>query len=733
MEYTSESRKKLRETYIAQFERKKKLLTVMMSSPEKELAEELKSNHGNAISVLMQKNPQIDDLAGFIKKRYKRLVDYFVPKEFQRDYYDILSRFNQFQYATGYCRRSVRTKNYAPHLAHAFCLMQSYYNFGIYGLGANGVHRYIKDEMGEELVNFKYNSNYYYFPMKYMDDIIAARINAGDSNVISAIQDAFLSENNTTVVTVDIVRAVVKSDNTALHELLGKFLVAARLQEGIRQVICENADCGTPEAFLIILDVIQRENLLRFAAVKRAVATWTGVCDTENLDRISAKVLEDIVLSVRNREQALEFIRSEDAVHIVIGLWSLGFYEIQDATREMQGILERDNRVQILAMSYFNISLEDSAFRRRVTAAVMERHHEDMEIVAAFIPSYLDNVSNYVSQITVSGEDKGVYPTMPVHYLFESEQRARLHYSILQGIYEKMTKRKMAFRPLVFPWYGVDLKKGALLEKMSLIAYALHDQTMIDWLCVRLSDIEGDYYGGRKRCLLLLLHEPRTKIQRDALISYVADKETGTRQAAAGLVEKLTLTDEDYEILESFLKYKKEDLRSQVIALIEKQKQVGLESSIARLLQSDNEEMRLAGLDMLQKNKFPSLIASLKDLQNVSDREQILIDELMGKGNTEEILNTRGYGLYQPGTAVPEIPFKVNVGVCTEYFDVPQKKVSELFTQLYRFIDDHAKVEYVDVYGNERLLGNLSERSVSTRVSSDKTLPLHEQYFLPEL
>lgn len=732
MEYTQESRKKLKEAYTAQAEKKRKLLTIMMSSAERELAEELRSNYGNTVKELAQDHPQVDDLAGFMKKKYKRLVDYFVPKEFQKDYYDILSKCNRFQYATGYSRRSVRTRNYAPHLAHAFYLMQTYFNFGIYNVGVKEVHRYIRDEMNEELVNFKYNTGSYRFPMKYIDDIIAARINAGDSHVISAIQDAFLSENNTTVVTADIVRAVVKSDHATLHELLGKFLVAARLQEGVRQVICENADCGTPEAFLVILDAIQKENLLRFAAVKRAVATWTGVCDTDNLDRISEKVLEDIVLSVRDREQAMAFIRSEDAVHIVIGLWSLGFYEIQDAIGEMQGILERDNRVQLLAMSYFNLSLEDGLFRKRLTCAVMEKYHEDMEIVAAFMPSYLNNVSAYVSQIAVSGEDKGVYPTMPLRYLFESEQQARQHYAILQGIYERVTKKKMTFRPLVFPWYGTDLKKSTALEKMSLIAYALRDQSLIDWVCVRLADIEGTY-GDRKKHLQLLLHDPKTEIQRNALIQYVADKATDTRSAAAGLTEKLALTKQDYETLEGFLKYKKEDLRRQVIAILEKQKKAGLVASITRLLQSDNEEMRLAALDMLQKYKLPSLIASLEDLPNVSDREQILIDELTGKGNTEEILNTRGYGLYQPETAVPEIPFAVNVRVCTEYFGVPPKKISDLFTQLYSFIDDHAGTEYVDVYGNECLLGNLSERSVSTRVSHDKTLPYHEQYFLPEL
>ncbi len=68
--------------------------------------------------------------------------------------------------------------------------------------------------------------------MKKFDEIFAARIDAGDASVIQTIKDMFLSENNTSVVTKQVIRAVVKSSNAELHELLGRFLLAARLSEG---------------------------------------------------------------------------------------------------------------------------------------------------------------------------------------------------------------------------------------------------------------------------------------------------------------------------------------------------------------------------------------------------------------------------------------------------------------------------------------------------------------------
>ncbi len=71
------------------------------------------------------------------------------------------------------------------------------------------------------------------------------------------------------------------SSNTRLHEAVGKLLVAAKLQEGLRQAICENMDYGTAGAFMTLFHVIKENDLLRFSSVMRAVATWTGLVTDE--------------------------------------------------------------------------------------------------------------------------------------------------------------------------------------------------------------------------------------------------------------------------------------------------------------------------------------------------------------------------------------------------------------------------------------------------------------------
>ena len=83
--------------------------------------------------------------------------------------------------------------------------------------------------------------------------------------------------------------------NESLYEVLGKFLLAARLQEGARQAVCENMDAGRPEAFLHLFSVIEENNLIRYSSVKRAVSTWIGIFDEKSVDRITEKLLQKML------------------------------------------------------------------------------------------------------------------------------------------------------------------------------------------------------------------------------------------------------------------------------------------------------------------------------------------------------------------------------------------------------------------------------------------------------
>ena len=684
------------------------------------------------------------------------LEEILVPAQYREDYEYMLDQFADFQYSKAIFRPTVRTAEPAAHIQDAFGLMQAFKVLGITGftpvqyLMAGGTASEGLDEETADFIRCDTFARKLHMPQ--FDDIVAARIDRGDAAVIDAVKEAILSDNNTVLVSVPLIRGVVKSRNGELHDLLAKFLVAARLQEGVRQAVCENADCGRVESFLTVLKAIEDNDLLRFSAVKRAIATWTGICNLDSMDRVSNKLLAGISEAVRNPDKAMEMTRTDDSVQIVTGLWALGFYEAKDAVKRMLEIAESGTKNQRLTISYYNRYMQFSEFSERAARKILETYPEDPQMAAAFMPTYLNAVDSLVRGCVCDENGRGVYSADKenLHYeplavteIFDSEEQARLHYGILKNLADSMKKRKTEFVPMIFPWYGAVLDKSDLTQRMAVIAYALQDQAMIDEVCTRLTDIIDSYYNTRFQYLRVLLHDPKTEVQRDALIGYAADKEGFTRKAAWQILKTLTLTDDDYVKLEKHLRLKNEETRRNVIDLLERQDEAGTERSIRRLLASNQEQVRLAGLDMLKRRSEESdagkkackaiLLEVIPSDEGLTDKEKVLYTEIAGSEGAGSILNKEGYGLYDPsadyvtgfektenaesgqGGLLGKLLKKVIGGSSAEnepaqvlrnYFSLSAGELDRYFDAIRAFIVAHGKLEYTSVNGEKQLLEN---------------------------
>ena len=707
------------------------------------------------------------------------IMDILVPAQYRADFDHLLEQFADYQYSRALFRPTVRTSDPTAHLVDAFGLMQGYKVLSIYGLtpleylterNAAG------DSLDEEFLDFKRNDTFAReLHMVQFDDILAARIDRGDTAVIDAVKEAILSDNNTVIVTVPLIRGIVKSRNTELHDLLSKFLLAARLQEGVRQAVCENADCGRAEAFLTILGTIEDNDLLRFSSVKRAIATWTGICNLDSVDRVSAKLLAGIGEAVRDRKKAEEMTQTDDSVQIVTGLWAMGFYEAQDAVDRMMEIAENGTKNQRLTISYYNRYMQFSEYSEKAAKKILEIYPGDQEMAAAFMPTYLDATDTMARNCIRDDKDKIVYnlSDADLHYLplelselFDSREQALLHYGILKNLADSMKKRKIEFFPMIFPWYGAALDKSDLTERMALIAYALQDEALLDETCVRLPDITDSYYNTRYYYLRLLLHDPKTKVQKDALLSYVADKEGYTRTAAYQILKKRPLTEDDYMQLEKHLRLKNEDTRRFVIELLERQEKPKTDESIRRLLGSSQEQIRLAGLDMLKrrsetgeeakKESARLLHEVLPDSGSLTDKEKVLYDEIAGSEGAGSILNTEGYGLYDPKASYdPDLGAgsaqggaakkasgiskglsllkgalgkKEGTKLLQDYFSLRAKEMDQYFDRIRAFVIEHGKLEYTSVNGEKQLLEN-----GLFILSYNYTGPIETRYPFPEL
>ncbi|MDE7249456.1 MAG: hypothetical protein K2N82_06110, partial [Lachnospiraceae bacterium] len=280
-----------------------------LSGQDKELAQELIGQSGSRREMVSQiakqfyaqpekKPSQWFNQRGLlpIVRVHKGLLDAFVPEKYQESFLYMIDKLNQFPFSHGWNRRTVRTAGYGPQIHLVFSLLTVYEKL-FYLEGR--LEDYIYKRLDEEKLD--YIKNDWNFGWNF-SLIYAGEIDKGNQAVISALKDLILSENNTAYLDREMILGILRSDNKELHKLLCDLLLAARLQEGLRQAICEAMDEGTTKAFMELLQVIEANDLIRYSSVKRAVSTWIGIFDEQNVDRVNGKLLKLMGQCIREKE-----------------------------------------------------------------------------------------------------------------------------------------------------------------------------------------------------------------------------------------------------------------------------------------------------------------------------------------------------------------------------------------------------------------------------------------------
>ena len=190
--------------------------------------------------------------------------------------------------------------------------------------------------------------------------VLAAEIDNNNTQTIKLIEDIILGDNQVAFLSYGLINSIVKSHNQHLHKLLGDLLLAGRLQEGLRQSITENMDNGTVEAFLSLLKVIEENNLIRYASVKRAIATWTSLIDIDNADKITKKEIASFSKFLTNEQLRHQSLNSQNPVEIYLALWSYAFYNVETTIPFILDLFKNGQKHQKLVAGYFLNVINDN-------------------------------------------------------------------------------------------------------------------------------------------------------------------------------------------------------------------------------------------------------------------------------------------------------------------------------------------------------------------------------------
>ena len=649
----------------------------------------------------------------FILKNMPEIFGEVVPESMKDSLLWSVDNCISWLYSCGYTRRSFRSSTYLHYLDKIHTIV---YAYAINGGVKKPFEQLVKGDMTEaERACFDE------YPNQRNEFDICYCIEQGCPTTIQYISE-LLEGASAEGLTYDIFRAIFMSKSAELHQLAGKLLLAARLQEGLRQAICETCDSGSIAAFRYMLGMITENDLIRYSSVKRAIGTWTGLvaADSGDLDRISTKTLALINGCLSDEGFREECLGSDDAMKVYIGLWAIGVEDVIRCSERMVSLARTGSHQQVLAAAYFMGELWTGPIIGNLAMELLLTRNTDHDIMSFAI-------SNLFRGITVSSS-KNFDAEARFSASFKDRAEGELCYSKLMEIYEAIPKKELTFSPCVFPWYTATLTKSNVVQELIYVAAILDDNDKKDVMCKKIPEIDVSGYGTRRFEIELLLSEPETDAHLDMLVSELADREEYSRGAAymAMLNNIGKLTDRHYLMLEDMLRYKSSDIRAHVVDIMLKRTE-GLYESIERLLTDKKEEKRTAGLDMIMQlgkdearsELYARCLTLVPLIEKPSTKEQILIDSLTaasgGSGSSEE-----GFGLYsendsfEPMTDFGEygeeclktflkyFPHSTAAGGKASKsegdFEKPLKALDEL-------IEEHKNDEFTSSWGEKALLG----------------------------
>lgn len=544
---------------------------------------------------------------------------------------------------------------------------------------------------------------------------LSAMIDAGNQECIDYLIEAMTSENNSNRMTRGHFEAIAKSGNKELLELEGKLLLAARLQEGLRQAIVETMDEGRPSSFVHLLGVIRENNLQRFASVKRGLAVTTGLTEPEAPERISDKFLDLVYTYITVPEEAKRGVKSRDAMEVYLGLWGIGFYNVEEIVQPIKKIISEGPAYRVEAAMLMLGSTDFIDLEYPLVTEVMHKWRNDHAVMAGTLPLYLNRGSFYVSWYGKPSE------VPPLSQFFNSREEAIKDFDMLVELIQTV-KSKEVFSPYVFPWLSMELSRSEIAIRICKIALLLGDEYYLEHALDYIDCMEPYTRAGYLKYLLV---NPRTRKQIEYAVNAMTDRGSEARDAACEIVTSLhkshRLEQKDYQTLESHLRLKAAGMRVAIISILSSLPLDEAVASVERLLSDKTADRRLAGLDII-KNWLDkgenleianSLLPLVESISRPTSKEKVLIDNILAtKVTGDQTYNeSNGYGLYNPNE---ELHLKV---YAPENFSIedaltfPDKNEAErLMRKLMALIEENADYEFTDSWGEVKRLGNTVRR-----------------------
>ena len=639
-------------------------------------------------------------------------IELLIGKKFLKVFLDISKNTIKYPFSRGYDRRMVRSSSYYNHINFLFELFEDLVDLNFLNLDIVTV---VKGEYDNDGIYGLYNPY-----------LIAYEIDNKNKELIDLIKGALGSQKSKIDLNYSIMQAIFISNNKELLELTGKLLLAAKLQEGVRQEICENMDRGLQENFEYMFKIIYDNNLIRFSSVKRALATWTGLTrdESDDISKFGKKELEIINKLIANPKYEDELLKSDDNVEVYLGLWNKSTRDIKYSVEAMEKLLKSSKYHIKLLISYYLDIIENKDYQREIAKKVIKEYGKDNKNIIEILACYLDFIIGYIYPSHFKNDIKSGKLNSKTY--FKDKKEALEFFDILENAFSLMKEKSKVFDPCIFPWNIESIDTEKISTVLLFIAILYPDDILKNKVMGYIKEIDT---WNRGRFLEVLFEKPSNKEQRDFIITMLSDR-TSAGVTAYEIVKNNNLTKEYPREIEDLLRLKNADTRKNLIDLLMSQDKKELLISIDNLVSAKNENKRLAGLDILNlANSKQKPLYDKKEVKNLvtkisspTDAEKILIENLSDKKKKEsentlsKLYNTE-YKLDLPYEIkeVDKLSKTIKKNKKSEYIIENSLNIKKIFTkstdELFKIVKKLSELyvknedyEYMSFYNKEYVL-----------------------------
>ena len=514
----------------------------------------------------------------------------------------------------------------------------------------------------DDLVRSRHTMRLRQFEEVDASSFIGAALRERDAEVIAATKEVLTSENNVGILSYSLVCAIERSDNEELHDLLLNLLKAAKLQEGLRQVILESGDSYNMDFYLKLLKVVDEEGLLRYSSVRRAVQTWCGLGYEKVEDKDIATIFHAIRRYLEHPEERATAYAGDNPLLVYIALYTAGCVDAQVAFDEAEALLtiDKPSQVSVAALWYLNrVNLEDRRY--------IDFLHLDIFILRLEEPTFRAYIINELRETGVL--DHFVKTRKPIVLSRNTRKKMEvLHQTILDWLPTLKAKNKVVHPG--FEWFCISFTRESVINVLYTISLLLHTQAAVDkFLAQKIPSLKvnifSSYYYNRDK-----------DGYSDFFFSYVLPM--GSPEARRGFLLRNALTFENDALFlvfrEAFLREQFTDKEIQLLDAKFKSKVSTTRQRAVQLLLTQPDDILVGAYERLQGTNGDYIADCLVELREGSailrekfgevteSEKKISEDGAADSGAKAAQVGDAGdsqlrFGLFTP-TELPQLPFE---------------------------------------------------------------------------